>query len=90
MLFMVIEHFDQARVKEVYRRFRERGRQAPDGLRYVDSWIDASFSRCFQLMECDDVILLQEWVAQWGDLVRFEITPVARSKDVADMIGKHL
>ena len=83
MLFMVIEHFDQARVKDVYRRFAERGRMAPEGLRYVDSWITADFGRCFQLMECEDVTLLQQWVLQWGDLAEFEIVPVAHSKDVA-------
>ncbi|MET0605765.1 MAG: DUF3303 family protein [Beijerinckiaceae bacterium] len=90
MLFMVIEHFDQARVKDVYRRFRDRGRMAPDGVRYVDSWIEASFGRCFQLMECDDVTLLQEWVLQWSDLARFEIVPVSHSRDVAQMAAKHL
>ena len=83
MLFMVIEHFDQGRVKEVYGRFAERGRMAPDGLRYLDSWVSADLSRCFQVMECDDVTLLQQWVLAWGDLVRFEIVPLAASKATA-------
>lgn len=73
MLFMVIEHFDQARVKEIYARFHEKGRMIPDGLTYVDSWISADFTRCFQVMQCDDVTKLQEWVLEWGDLARFEI-----------------
>ncbi len=90
MLFMVIEHFDQARVKDVYARFKERGRMAPDGVRYVDSWISADLGRCFQVMECDDIALLQEWVLQWGDLVRFEIVPVAPSKATAAAVTKHL
>ncbi|MBN9439401.1 DUF3303 family protein [Bosea sp. (in: a-proteobacteria)] len=83
MLFMVIEHFDQGRVKDVYARFAERGRMAPDGLRYVDSWVAADLSRCFQVMECDDITLLQQWVLAWGDLVRFEIVPLATSKATA-------
>jgi len=90
MLFMVIEHFDQARVKDVYARFQERGRMAPDGVRYVESWISADLGRCFQVMECDDIALLQEWVLQWGDLVRFEIVPVAPSKATAAVVTKHL
>lgn len=90
MLFMVIEHFDQARVKEIYARFHERGRMVPDGLRYVDSWISADFGRCFQVMECDDVTLLQEWVLAWGDLARFEIVPLATSKATAAAVKKHL
>ncbi|WP_100962411.1 DUF3303 family protein [Bosea sp. FBZP-16] len=60
MLFMVIEHFDQARVKEIYARFHEHGRMMPEGLTYIDSWISADFARCFQVMQCDDVTKLQE------------------------------
>jgi hypothetical protein len=90
MLFMVIEHFDQARVKEIYARFHEKGRMIPDGLTYVDSWISADFARCFQLMQCDDVTKLQEWVLEWGDLARFEIVPLAASKDTAAAVKRHL
>jgi hypothetical protein len=82
MLFMVIEHYDHG-AAGVYARFRERGRQAPDGLRYVDSWVSAALDRCFQLMECDDVALLQRWVAAWEDLARFEVVPVTPSAGAA-------
>ena len=81
MLFMVIERFKDRDAKAVYRRLRDQGRGAPDGLRYVGSWIEASFARCFQLMECDDACLLQQWVAFWGDLVEFEIVPVVPSTE---------
>ncbi|MGH6902823.1 MAG: DUF3303 domain-containing protein [Geminicoccaceae bacterium] len=81
MLFMVIERFKDRDAKAVYRRLRDQGRGAPEGLRYVGSWIEASFERCFQLMECDDARLLQQWVAFWGDLVAFEIVPVVPSKE---------
>jgi hypothetical protein len=90
MLFMVIEHFDQARVKQVYARFAEKGRLMPEGLAYVSSWITADYGRCFQIVECDDITRLQEWVMQWGDLVRFEIVPIAPSADTAAAIKKHL
>jgi Protein of unknown function (DUF3303) len=81
MLFMVIEHFRDGDALAVYRRFRDEGRGAPDGLTYVDSWVDAGLERCFQLMETDDIGLLQQWVAFWADLVEFEIVPVTASKD---------
>jgi hypothetical protein len=87
MLFMVIERFKERDARAVYRRLRERGRGAPDGLRYVDSWVEANFDRCFQLMECDDARLLQQWVAFWGDLVEFEIVPVVSSSDTRETIG---
>jgi hypothetical protein len=90
MLYMVIEHFDQARVKEIYTRYHAKGRMMPDGLRYIDSWISADYSRCFQVMECDDVTQLQEWVLVWGDLARFEIVPIASSKATAEAVKKHL
>jgi hypothetical protein len=90
MLFMVIEHFDQARLKPVYARFAEKGRMMPDGLAYVSSWITADYGRCFQIMECDDITRLQEWVMQWGDLVQFEIVPISPSADTTAAIKKHL
>lgn len=90
MLFMVIEHFKDRDAKAVYARFRDKGRMAPDGLTYIGSWIEANFSRCFQLMECDDAKLLQEWILAWGDLADFEIVPVVSSMDTADIVGRHL
>ena len=89
MLFMVIETFGPD-PKAVYRRFRDKGRQMPEDLAYVDSWVAADFSRCFQLMRCDDVTLLQRWVAAWSDLVGFEIVPVATSKETAAAIADQL
>jgi hypothetical protein len=86
MLFMVIERFRARDAKAVYCRLREQGRGAPEGLRYVDSWVEANFVRCFQLMECDDARLLQQWVAFWGDLVEFEIVPVVPSPDTREAI----
>jgi hypothetical protein len=86
MLFMVIERFRNRDAKAVYRRLRERGRGAPDGLTYVDSWIEANFDRCFQLMDCTDARLLQQWVAAWGDLIDFEIVPVVPSAQTREAI----
>lgn len=86
MLFLVIEHVKDQDVKAAYRRFKERGRMIPEGLTYVNSWVEVSFDRIFQLMECDDLRLLQEWALEWNDLVEFEIVPVVGSKDVVEMI----
>ncbi|MCG8358596.1 MAG: DUF3303 domain-containing protein [Kiloniellales bacterium] len=87
MLFMVIERFKNRDAKAVYARFRAEGRQAPEGLRYVDSWIEANFDRCFQLMECDDPRLLQQWAAAWQDLVEFEFCPVVPSKETRELMA---
>ena len=87
MLFMVIERFKDQDAKAVYRRFRDEGRMAPEGLTYVDSWVEANFDRCFQLVECDDPRLLQQWVAAWQDLVEFEFCPVVPSKDAAETMS---
>jgi hypothetical protein len=90
MLFMVIERFRDRDAKAVYRRFRDSGRMMPDGLKYVGSWIEANFDRCFQIMECDDARLLQEWILNWGDLVEFEIVPVVPSDQTRAAIQPHL
>ena len=90
MLFMVIERFRDRDAKAVYRRFRDSGRMMPDGLTYVGSWIEANFDRCFQLMECDDARLLQDWVLSWGDLVQFEIVPVVPSDRTRELVTSRL
>ena len=86
MLFMVIERFKNRDAKAVYQRFRERGRMQPEGLRYVDSWVEPNFDRCFQLMECEDPSLFREWTAQWEDLMEFEIIPVITSKEAVNLM----
>ena len=86
MLFMVIERFKNRDAKAVYRRFLSEGRLAPEGLTYVDSWVEANFDRCFQLVECEDPRVLQQWVAAWQDLVEFEFCPVVPSKDTVEMV----
>ena len=90
MLFMVIERFREGRVHEVYRRFRDRGRLAPEGLRYVSSWVDLDFARCFQVMEADHESLVREWIAHWDDLVDFEVVPVRTSAEAAAVIAPQL
>ncbi|HQZ95969.1 MAG TPA: DUF3303 family protein [Pyrinomonadaceae bacterium] len=79
---MVIEHFKNRDAGAVYERFAEKGRMMPDGLRYVDSWIETSYYRCFQLMETDDIQLFDAWIAEWEDLMDFEIMPVVTSAEM--------
>ncbi|MBE9166791.1 DUF3303 family protein [Pleurocapsales cyanobacterium LEGE 06147] len=90
MLFMVVERFSKDKTKEIYRRFKEKGRMMPEGLKYLDSWVSANFEQCFQLMECDDPLLFQEWILQWQDLGEFEIVPVVPSKETAEVVAKFL
>ena len=91
MLFMIIERFRENDMLPVYRRVRDEGRMIPDGLKYVDSWVEPNFGRCFQLMECDDLRLLQEWVLQWtGSGVTFEIVPVVNSKETREVVAPFL
>ncbi len=90
MVFMIIEHFRDGEALPVYRRFRDQGRMAPEGLRYVASWVAEDFRRCFQVMECDDPDLLARWMAQWEDLVDFEVIPVVTSADAAAVLAPRL
>jgi hypothetical protein len=83
VLYLVIEHFNVGAAPEIYRRARERGRQLPAGLEYLDSWVDLDYLRCFQLMRADDRALFDEWIAKWRDLARFEVIPVRTSVEAA-------
>ena len=83
---MVIERFRGGDPVPVYARFRERGRLAPEGLRYVSSWVDETLATCYQVMEADDRRLLDEWMAAWEDLVAFEVIPVVTSQEAAERV----
>jgi hypothetical protein len=83
MLFMIIERFRGGDPVPVYRRFRERGRLAPLGLTYINSWVTDDLATCYQVMECEDRALLDEWLANWADIVDFEVHPVITSPEAA-------
>ncbi len=86
---MIIEHY-KAGPEPVYRRFRERGRMAPDGLRYVTSWVTTDLARCYQVMECDDRALLEQWMNHWSDIVEFEVIAVVTSAEAAAAVSPRL
>jgi hypothetical protein len=90
MIYMVIERYRDGDPVPVYRRFRDRGRLAPDGLTYVQSRVDDALERCYQLMETDDPALLDTWIANWSDIVDFEVYPVMTSAEAAERIAPRL
>jgi hypothetical protein len=91
MLFMVIETFKDNDMIPVYRQVQDSGRSLPEGLRYIDSWIEPSFARCFQLMETNDLRTLQAWVLGWrGTCVSFEIVPVVPSTETRQVVAPYL
>lgn len=90
MHYMIVEQFKNRDPLPVYRRFRDFGRLAPDGLEYVTSWVDERLERCFQLMETDDRKKLDEWISRWSDIVEFEVYPVISSKEAAERISGNL
>jgi len=89
-LYMVIENFKNGDAVPVYRRFRNRGRLAPAGLSYVSSWVNEKLDHCYQLMETEDRALLDQWIANWSDIVDFEVHPVISSEEASAKIGQRL
>jgi len=87
-LFMVVEHFRNGDAVPVYRRFKDHGRMAPDGLTYVSSWVDENLATCYQLMDTADWSLLDEWMRNWKDLVEFEVHPVVTSQEAAQRVAR--
>ena len=85
LLYMVVERFTEG-PGPVYQRAAEQGRMLPEGLAYVDSWVDERLDRCFQLMETDDPGLIDEWTARWSDLTEFEVVPVITSTEASERV----
>jgi hypothetical protein len=90
MLYMIIEHFRGGDPLPVYRRFRDQGRLAPEAVRYVSSWVTTDLRHCYQIMECDDRTLLDAWLANWRDIVDFEVVPVMTSAEARATIATEL
>ena len=90
MLYLIIEDFRGGDAVPVYRRYRDSGRLAPEGLNYVTSWVTPDLKRCYQVMECDDRSLLEEWMSRWEDLVQFEVVPVIRSSEATSLVAPRL
>jgi hypothetical protein len=90
MLYMVIERFKERAAPEIYRRFREKGRMMPEGLKYVSSWIDLDFKVCYQLMETEEIALFDGWIENWSDLMEFEIVPVRNSAEAVEVMNTKL
>ena len=90
MLFMIVENFRDGNPDPVYRRFRDQGRLAPEGLTYVSSWVTQDFAHCYQIMESDGRGPLDEWVGRWADLIDFEVMPVVTSADAQALLAPRL
>lgn len=86
-LYMVVERFRNGDAAPVYRRFRERGRMAPEGVKYISSWVTADLSTCYQIMETAERPLLEEWISRWSDLIDFEVQPLITSQEAAQRVA---
>lgn len=82
---MIIERFKPGKLEAIYERFDRNGRMLPDGLLYLDSWVDNELSTCYQIMESESVKLVEDWIQSWSDLVDFEIIPVLNSLEAREM-----
>jgi Protein of unknown function (DUF3303) len=87
---MIVESYKNRDPLPVYRRFHDHGRLAPEGVRYISSWVDDKLERCFQLMESEERRLIDEWIARWSDLVDFEVYPVISSSEAAESVASRL
>jgi Protein of unknown function (DUF3303) len=86
MQFMVIERFDPRKLKELYQRFAEKGRMLPEGVEFINSWIDEPVSTCYQLMEAVSPEKISEWTCLWEDLAVFEVIPVISSAEAREKV----
>ena len=88
MQYMVIEHFHPGKIKELYRRFDEKGRMLPEGVKYINSWISEDLTICYQVMESDSIDKLEIWISNWNDIVDFKVIPVITSVDAKKRVNE--
>ena len=74
--YMVIEKYKKSCFDKVYERYNAEGRMLPEGLMYLNSWVNKKSNLCFQLMESNDIELFYQWFKHWDDLVDFELYPI--------------
>ncbi len=74
--YMVVEHFRPGCFGELYKRFNEKGKMLPEGLNYLNSWVNKDNKICYQLMKSSNVELFSQWTKNWDDLTEFEIVPI--------------
>lgn len=86
MLYMVIERYHEGKAKMLYQRFSEKGRMMPEGVQYINSWINEEVTVCYQLMESDSIEGLQQWISNWSDIVDFEVIPVISSAEAKEKV----
>ncbi len=86
MQYMIIERFHPGKVKAMYQRFAEKGRMLPDGVSYINSWINESVTICYQVMESESPEKLKLWMEKWNDLVEFEVVPVISSSQAKEKV----
>lgn len=80
MTYMIIEKFYPEKIKSLYQRFAEEGRLLPEGVEFIDSWINEDVTLCFQLMKSESREKLEEWISNWEGYAEFEIIPVISSE----------
>jgi PAS domain S-box-containing protein len=83
--YMVVEHFKDAAA--VYQRLWERGRILPGGLDLVSAWFDENVDGSYRLLETGDHRLLDEWMANWSDLIDFEVHPVITAEEAGEKLA---
>ena len=86
MLYMIIEIFHPGKVKQLYKRFEEKGRLMPERVQYINSWINEDITTCYQVMESDTEKKIYEWIQNWIDLSDFKVIPVITSSQAKEKV----
>ncbi|MFI5149187.1 MAG: DUF3303 domain-containing protein [Bacteroidia bacterium] len=74
--YMITERYKPGCYDKIYERYNTHGRFLPEGLTYLNSWVNKEQNICYQLMESKSEALFQEWIKHWNDLVDFEIVGI--------------
>ncbi|MFD2586025.1 DUF3303 domain-containing protein [Croceitalea marina] len=84
MTYMIIERYYRYKIKKLYQRMEIVGRQLPEGVTYVDSWVDEGMSTCYTIMESETYEQLKEWMNHWKEFCEFEVIPVISNEQAKE------
>jgi hypothetical protein len=88
MKFMITFPLSSESYKERTARFLETGGGPPEGVTMHGRWHSVSGSCGWVLASSDDPSAIYTWVAQWADLIDFEVDIVIDDEEAAAVLQK--
>ena len=47
----------------------------------IGGWVEATLGRSFHVVDCENLVALQQWAARWRHRVHFELVPIVPARE---------